>query len=160
MYEDLQDTAVNRRQRKQEDAELDITPMIDVTFLLLIFFIVASRMDPQTAVDMPKAKHGSVVAEKASAIIIVARGSGEEPRVYLGNAKDEANEIKGDEEEQAEAIASYVKDELTAATPKTAVLIKAEQGIKFRYVDRVSKAASRSMDDPELRLHIGIIEVQ
>mgnify|MGYP003325625382 CR=1 FL=1 len=30
--------------KKLEDAEMDITPMIDVTFLLLIFFMVTSTM--------------------------------------------------------------------------------------------------------------------
>ncbi len=35
------------KKKKAEEADLDITPMIDVTFLLLIFFMVASKMDPQ-----------------------------------------------------------------------------------------------------------------
>lgn len=159
MFEDLQDTRVNRRKRKQEDAELDITPMIDVTFLLLIFFIVASRMDPQNVVDMPTAKHGSTVAEKNACVLVVAKGSGEEPIIYLGKSKDPANEVKGTDEEKDAKIEAYVDEELHASTPKIAVLIKAEQGIKFRYIDQVSKAASRAMD-PETRLHIGIIERQ
>lgn len=159
MFEDLQDTHVNRRKRKTEEAELDITPMIDVTFLLLIFFIVASRMDPQMAVDMPTAKHGSTVAEKAAAVIVVEHTDAEEPNVYLGNSKDPENRLTGSLEDQEAKIAEYVDEELHASVPKTAVLIKAEKGIKFRYVDRVSKAASRSMD-PEMRLHIGIIEKQ
>lgn len=159
MFEDLQDTRVNRRERKTEEAELDITPMIDVTFLLLIFFIVASRMDPQMAVDMPSAKHGSTVAEKAAAVIVVERTDAEEPNVYLGNSKDPEKRLSGSLEEQENQIAEYVDGELHGDVPKTAVLIKAEQGIKFRYIDRVSKAASRSME-PEMRLHIGIIEQQ
>lgn len=157
MFEDLQDTRVNHRKRKREDAELDITPMIDVTFLLLIFFIVASRMDPQHVVDMPTAKHGSAVAEKNACIIIVARGDAEEPRVYLGISKDPAAEVKGTDEEKEAQIEAYVDQQLHGPTPKIAVLIKAEQGIKFRYIDQVSKVASRPMN-PETKLHIGIIE--
>lgn len=159
MFEDLQDTHINRRKRKSEDAELDITPMIDVTFLLLIFFIVASRLDPQMAVDMPTAKHGSTVAEKAAAVIVVERTGQDEPNVYLGNSKDPKTRLNGSLDEQETQIAEYVDNELRGTVPKTEVLIKAEQGIKFRYIDRVSKAASRSMD-PEMKLHIGIIEQQ
>lgn len=157
MFEDLQDTRVNPRKKHREDAELDITPMIDVTFLLLIFFIVASRMDPQNVVDMPSAKHGSTVAEKNACVLVVARGDGEEPLVYLGKSKDPAALVKGSEEEKDEKIETYVDEQLHGPVPKVAVLIKAEQGIKFRYIDQVSKAASRSMD-PDTRLHIGIIE--
>ncbi|MCP3692284.1 MAG: biopolymer transporter ExbD, partial [Planctomycetaceae bacterium] len=36
--------------RREEDVEMDITPMIDVTFLLLIFFLVASKMSADQAV--------------------------------------------------------------------------------------------------------------
>ena len=35
---------LGRRNRK-DDVEMDITPMIDVTFLLLIFFIVSSQLN-------------------------------------------------------------------------------------------------------------------
>ncbi|MCP4817216.1 MAG: biopolymer transporter ExbD, partial [Planctomycetaceae bacterium] len=39
--------------RREEDVEMDITPMIDVTFLLLIFFLVASKMSADQAVALP-----------------------------------------------------------------------------------------------------------
>ena len=40
------------RRRGGEDVEMDITPMIDVTFLLLIFFLVASKMSADQAVAL------------------------------------------------------------------------------------------------------------
>ena len=50
--EDLDDDdrpeALKSRQQL-EDTEVDITPMIDITFLLLIFFLVASRMSQELA---------------------------------------------------------------------------------------------------------------
>ena len=39
------------RKRRFDDAEMDITPMIDITFLLLIFFLVASKMDEGATLD-------------------------------------------------------------------------------------------------------------
>lgn len=47
-----------KKKKKVEEAELDITPMIDVTFLLLIFFMVTSTMQATPDRDIPGAKDG------------------------------------------------------------------------------------------------------
>lgn len=47
-----------KKKRKVEEPELDITPMIDVTFLLLIFFMVTSTMKPTPDKDIPRALMG------------------------------------------------------------------------------------------------------
>ena len=44
-----EETGIAPRKTRTEEAELDITPMIDVTFLLLAFFVFVSKMDPTTA---------------------------------------------------------------------------------------------------------------
>ena len=43
--------ATVKKARAATDAEMDITPMIDVTFLMLIFFLVAST--PDSRADSP-----------------------------------------------------------------------------------------------------------
>ncbi len=40
--------------KKRPDDELDMTPMVDVTFLLLIFFMVTASFSLQKSVQMPK----------------------------------------------------------------------------------------------------------
>jgi hypothetical protein len=47
---DTEEAILHPRRQVQPEEELDITPMIDVTFLLLIFFLVASIPDAQTSV--------------------------------------------------------------------------------------------------------------
>ncbi|MCO8124148.1 biopolymer transporter ExbD [Stieleria sp. TO1_6] len=39
---------------KREDEELDMTPMVDVTFLLLIFFMVTAAFSLQKSIEMPR----------------------------------------------------------------------------------------------------------
>ena len=39
---------------KREDGELDMTPMVDVTFLLLIFFMVTASFSLQKSIQMPR----------------------------------------------------------------------------------------------------------
>ncbi len=58
-----------------DDMELDITPMIDVTFLLLIFFMVASTMQPAPNLNVPAAKYGLGV-EKTDAMLFFVASDG------------------------------------------------------------------------------------
>lgn len=66
--------AWSARPRSQSEAELDITPMIDVTFLLLIFFMVTSTMQGNPDRDLPRAEHGLGI-EKAGAMIFLVKAS-------------------------------------------------------------------------------------
>jgi biopolymer transport protein ExbD len=44
------------RRRPEGDAEMDITPMIDVTFQLIIFFMITATFVVQKTMDMPRAE--------------------------------------------------------------------------------------------------------
>lgn len=54
----LTDSGFGRRKSK-DDGDLDITPMIDVTFLLLIFFMVTSTMKGTPDKDIPPSSSGT-----------------------------------------------------------------------------------------------------
>ncbi|MFM7844919.1 MAG: ExbD/TolR family protein, partial [Planctomycetota bacterium] len=74
--DDEDDGNVSLSKTKLEDAEMDIAPMIDCTFLLLIFFIVCSHIGQNASVDLPKAKYGVAVSAKYSVVLTVAVGEG------------------------------------------------------------------------------------
>jgi biopolymer transport protein ExbD len=59
-------------QQQEEDATVDITPMLDVVFIMLIFFIVTATFVKLSGieVDSPKAST-SVVQEKANILIAI-----------------------------------------------------------------------------------------
>lgn len=59
MFDDEDDGFQRRKKAGIADADLDITPMIDVTFLLLIFFMVTSTMQGTPDRDIPTAKSGT-----------------------------------------------------------------------------------------------------
>ena len=42
----------NRRRQAQEEAALDLTPMMDIVFIMLIFFIVTTSFVKETGVDV------------------------------------------------------------------------------------------------------------
>lgn len=56
MFDD--DVQSKPKKSKLDEADLDITPMIDVTFLLLIFFMVTSTMQGTPDKDIPPARSG------------------------------------------------------------------------------------------------------
>ncbi len=53
LLHDEEDDALPPR-KKRDDGELDMTPMVDVTFLLLIFFMVTASFSLQKSIKMPK----------------------------------------------------------------------------------------------------------
>ena len=42
----------NKRREAQEEAGLDLTPMMDIVFIMLIFFIVTTSFVKETGVDV------------------------------------------------------------------------------------------------------------
>jgi biopolymer transport protein ExbD len=154
----LKNLLLRRRKRPLEEAEMDITPMIDCTFLLLIFFLVTSRMRAQLPLELPKARHGAVVSERDSVILTVIKGTTDAAEVYRGNSTEPSDRIPGaNAAEQEEAIERYVEQQASSVPPKHHVLIKAERGLKHRDVARVQRAASRAdVHD----LYVAVVEAE
>jgi biopolymer transport protein ExbD len=142
--------------RSMDDNEMDITPMIDMTFLLLIFFLVGSRMDQDAPVELPPARHGTAVAIKSSVIVTIAKGSDDAAEVYMADGKSADRLLDNqDLDAQSAAITQYVEEELAAGN-KDNVLIKAEKGVRHRDVARVTRAVSQADKD----LYVAVLEIQ
>jgi biopolymer transport protein ExbD len=142
--------------RPLEDAEMDITPMIDITFLLLIFFLVASRLDQDAPVELPPARYGVAVAEKNSIPITLAESGGEIANIYLADGKAADRQLSPtDLTAQEEAIVAYVEEQLREGL--LYVLIKAEKGVKHRDVARVSNAIGKAGSGD---LYVAVLEIQ
>ncbi len=128
--------------RKQlEDVEMDITPMIDITFLLLIFFLVCSTPDQDTAIEMAKARYGRGVGERNSVIITISDEGIESAPIYLADGMV-GEPLPNDPEIQNEKIVEAVKTGRRDLA-KENVLIKADRNVAHREVSKVIKAVSR-----------------
>jgi len=148
-----------RPKRSIEGGDMDITPMIDCTFLLLIFFLLTSSSSTKSAVPLPIARHGAEAAEAEAIIITIAKATNGDPEVYLANNTKKENLAAGSPEDQEAAIKKYLIDENAkvnkAGKQRNNVLIKAAVGLKQRDVDRVEKAVAKS--DIEVQfLYLGI----
>ena len=123
------------RRRIDASGDMDITPMIDITFLLLIFFIVSSTMSKSGDVPLAKARHGRGV-EVSSCVQISIKRDGRSGAAISLAGQTEA--LTGNDQQQAEAIRAAVIAGL--AGDKTEVLIKADKGVHWRHVERVRQA--------------------
>jgi biopolymer transport protein ExbD len=117
--------------KKLPDGELDITPMIDVTFLLLIFFMVASNMQGNKRLDLPAARHGvGVEAGGATKIEVLLEQGAASPRIRLedGSFTDVAG-VK-------QHVEQRVRD------GRRQVIIKAERRVPHGFVQQVTRAVN------------------
>jgi len=143
------------RRQVENTTDLDITPMIDITFLLLIFFLVASTADMQDAVKLPAARHGKGVSEETAIIITVdERGGPGSALVYLGDGT-KGKLLPDDPDIQKERIARAVQESFDAGKPT--VLVKAARGVIHREVSRVAAAAGLVEG---IQLHMAVLEVE
>lgn len=80
--------AKSRPRRKRaigEDASIDMTPMIDVTFQLLIFFMLTNQAANPSLMEVPEAFHGQGISPEGRQMLLVD----DQGRYFLG---DQANE--------------------------------------------------------------------
>ena len=149
------DSPIKRRKRNDDD-EMDITPMIDITFLLLIFFLVASKMDQAAALKLPPARHGLAVGARNAVVISVLGGGADGALIYRGEKLASGDLFKGDPVQQEEAITAYVDQQIEANTDLQYVIIKAEGDVKHADVARVAKAVGKS--ESAQQLYVAVLE--
>jgi biopolymer transport protein ExbD len=136
------------------DDEMDITPMIDMTFLLLIYFLLVATPDIRTSVDLPQATHGGAVSQRDATVITVGQGSGEQAPVYLADGEIASARLTGGPESHRDAIAQHVRKGLQESD-RTNVVIKADRRVPHRDVSRVMRAVSLVEG---VKLHLGVLE--
>ena len=141
--DDEDDFALPRK--KRDDDEMDITPMIDITFLLLIFFIVCSTMDPTKIGTIPEADNGLAIAAKNSAVIFINPSAGDE--VIL--SRMDGSNFSTDEEIQEAEIIEYITEELekSLGASKQHVMLFGDANVKVGKVTRVQKIIGDAFED-------------
>ena len=133
-----------KKKRGGQDDDLDITPMIDVTFLLLIFFMVTSTMEDPAALQIPPARHGEGISTLDSTVLTVFNTENE-PEIFLADGKRENGPVSlGD-------VTAYVQTGV--ADEKLNVIIKADREVPSGFVEEVARAANDV--DAELKFFCG-----
>ena len=129
--------ALQLRRRRGADEDMDLTPMVDVTFQLLIFFMVTASFALQKSIEVPAPDPDKKGA--AQQLQILEDLEGTSIRVQI----DAANVILIDDEPLAdpERLAEALKDKMRKEQ-KTEVLISAHAASLHRSVIAVIDAAN------------------
>ncbi len=62
---------IRKRRREEEDSEINITPMMDIVFIMLIFFIVTTSFVKEISIDVNRPTKSPIKEQKKSEVISV-----------------------------------------------------------------------------------------
>lgn len=132
--------ARKQRFRDDEDAAIDMTPMLDIVFIMLIFFIVTTSFVKEAGIDVLKPK-ASNASEKPSANIFIAiRANGE---VHMDKRQVDIERVAANIERM---VAEQPTDTVIIQADKEAkhgVVVKVMDAIKSAGIEKISIAAEK-----------------
>jgi biopolymer transport protein ExbD len=121
---------MNFRSKKKEDLELNITPLVDVVFLLLIFFMVSTTFDRKSEIhiSLPKATE-AMKEEEANIVNIAVDGKGS---IFI----DDVTLVNS----QLSTIRETL-DKTTAGINEPTIIISADQATTHQTIVKILDAA-------------------
>lgn len=80
-----------KRRSSAEEAAIDMAPLIDMTFLLLIFFLVNTNFIKETGVEVKRPDAGSATEKKGDLILIAVTPAG---TIHMNGKKVDLSEVR------------------------------------------------------------------
>ena len=120
----------------------DVTPLVDVAFLLLIFFMMTAKVGMKSDVEQPRALTGEAVKSSQAVIILAKTSTVGEAALYRGDSTADADLIEGDLKTQEVEIQRYIEHEVVQRPEITGIIIKGDKRLKQKYVAMISRAAN------------------
>jgi biopolymer transport protein ExbD len=131
-----------------DKSHIDMTPMVDVVFQLLTFFLLAVKRDSMETVDVPITTTTTAVLESESTYITVkpAPRKDAEPEIIIGEKKS------GDGKAVTlESVKAAVESGVAAGRPK--IVVKAERLVKWGDVQKITRIIAQVKD---AQLYVGV----
>jgi biopolymer transport protein ExbD len=119
--------------REAESAEIDITPMMDIVFIMLIFFIVTTSFVKEAGIDVNKPEAAQAQSKPSATIFIAIRANGE---VWMDKRPVDVERVSANIER------------LRAESPTDTIIVQADKdakhGVVMEVMDQI-KAADPSL---------------
>lgn len=116
----------SRNRNTDEDAgAIDLTPMLDVVFIMLIFFIVTATFIKEPGVEVNRPDANTAVIKNAKILVAI----------------NEENEIWIDKNEVDLGMVGDQIELLLAENPKSPVIIQADAKANIKTLNAVAQAA-------------------
>ena len=121
--------AIRRRLQAEDDSDINITPMLDVVFIMLIFFIVTASFVKEAGIDVNKPEaQTSQPKEKANILIAIDAGGG----IWIDRRKIDPRAVRANVER------------LHAENPQGTVVIQADEDARTAVLVHVMDAARQA----------------
>ncbi len=117
--------AINRGSR-DEESDINLTPMLDVVFIMLIFFIVTATFIKQAGIDVLRPE-ALTAAQKPTVSVLVAIGANGD--IWIDKKRVDPA-----------AVRAHI-ERLHAENPKGGLVVQADKGAKTEKVMAVLAAA-------------------
>ncbi len=111
-----------RRHAQNEEAEINITPMLDIVFIMLIFFIVTTSFTKETGADIIKPEADQALNLQKGTILIGIRSNDE---IWMSKRAIEIREVRS------------MVERAKAENPEGSVVIVADKGSRIGIVTQV-----------------------
>jgi biopolymer transport protein ExbD len=113
---------MSRRHAHLDDAEINITPMLDIVFIMLIFFIVTTSFTKETGATIIKPMAEQALALQNGTILIGIRPNDE---IWMAKRQIELREVR------------QMVERAKAENPEGSVVIVADRGARIGTVTEV-----------------------
>ena len=105
----------SRLQAAEEEAEINLTPMLDVVFIMLIFFVVTASFVKESGVDVSRPQASTAVRKEHGNILV---GITAEDEIWIDKRRVDVRAVRANIER------------LHAQYPEGAVVIQADKAAK------------------------------
>jgi biopolymer transport protein ExbD len=123
------------RPREESHFSVELTPMIDVVFLLIIFFLVATtfqRLEREIAVSVPVAETGQEGDEGLEPVVVNVLPEGEGYRIVVGGNAVTLEQLR------------ILLARRVASEPGTKALVRADGSLRHQQVVEVADACRKA----------------
>ena len=131
---------IRRKKRVPEDSNIDITPMLDIEFIMLIFFIVTTTFIKETGVEVNRPNASTAVTDKKGNILIAITENNE---IWIDKRMIDIRAVRANVErmkaENPEGSVIIQADE----NSKTGLLVETMDQVRLAGVQNVSIAADK-----------------
>ena len=111
-----------RRHAHTEDAEINITPMLDIVFIMLIFFIVTTSFTKETGATIVKPEAEQAVSLRNGTILVGVKSNDD---IWMSKRLIELREVRS------------MVEQAKAENPKGSVVIVADKDSRIGTVTQV-----------------------
>ncbi|MBL4832503.1 MAG: biopolymer transporter ExbD [Alcanivorax sp.] len=122
-----------------QENDIDITPMLDIVFIMLIFFIVTTSFVKESGITVSRPSASTAEAKQGSNILIAIRANGE---IWVDKRAVDVRAVRANVERmKAEAPEGAVVIQADEFAP-TGILVKVMDQVRLAGVSDISIAAS------------------